>query len=109
MQTLRAQPLETPLLPTSVSPFCPEIGAFCVGCEDGSVYVVALRDNVLSLEARLAFHSAPVTSISLRTAVPQTRHNAESPAVRNLLLTASFDWQIALWAPSVSTFPPSER
>ena len=69
------------------------------------MYVVALRDNMLSLDGRFVFHSAPITSISLRTAVSQSRHNSESPAVRNLLLTASFDWQIALWAPTVSTFP----
>lgn len=91
-----------------MSPFSAELSQFWVGCEDGSVYVVALRDNVFSLDARLSFHSAPISCISLRTAVTQTRHNAESPAVRNLLLTASFDWQIALWAPTVSTFPRFE-
>ena len=100
-QTIDSHALEQPILPTAISPFNGELSSFLVGSEDGSLYSVIIRDNVVSIDARLLFHCAPITAIATRLGSSQSRVSWESTVVRSLVLTSSFDWQIALWAPSV--------
>lgn len=103
--TIDSHALEQPILPTAISPFNGELSSFLVGSEDGSLYSVIIRDNVVSIDARLLFHCAPITAIATRLGSSQSRVSWESTVVRSLVLTSSFDWQIALWAPSTSSRP----
>ena len=94
------------LYPTCFSPYNPETSSLFVGCEDGQLVSVSIRDSIFSLESVLIHHKAPLTSISCRSSYSlRSLHSQEDVFISNLVLTSSFDWTIALWLPSITQKP----
>lgn len=94
------------LYPTCFSPYNPETSSLFVGCEDGQLVSVSIRDSIFSLDSVLIHHKAPITSISCRSSYSlRSLHSQEDVFISNLVLTSSFDWTIALWLPSITQKP----
>lgn len=94
------------IIPTCFSSYNPETSSLFVGCEDGQLISVSVRDSVFSLDSVLLHHKAPITSISCRSSYSiRSLHSQEDSVVSNLVLTSSFDWTIALWLPSITHKP----
>lgn len=56
--------LSTKAIPTAVSSFENESSSLFIGCQDGTLLSVHLQDSVVTIEAALRFHHAPISSVA---------------------------------------------
>ncbi|KAM7454743.1 hypothetical protein BLSTO_04497 [Blastocystis sp. subtype 1] len=86
--TQEARGQEAELVPSALSGFDARASCVLVGCEDGRVAVLSVRNNVVAAEAVAAVHAGMVTSIDLEVL----------PRELTLVASAGMDWSVKVWS-----------
>lgn len=79
-------------MPSALSGFDARASCVLVGCEDGRVAVLSVRNNVVAAEAVAAVHAGMVTSIDLEVL----------PRELTLVASAGMDWSVKVWSEEVA-------
>mgnify|MGYP004716618799 FL=1 len=102
---MNGEMLSTKAIPTAVSSFENESSSLFIGCQDGTLLSVHLQDSVVTIEAALRFHHAPISSVARCPWRSLGQRSQDDRLISGLLLTASFDWPMALWLPTATSRP----